>query len=592
MSNSRQEELQAELSRRKELEAELASRKQQSLEQESPQQTSNNGIFDLGDRLGMGMPESARNRGIVDVIRDLVGGVAKGSQNLASAGLEAGEYLTRHGANALGRELGHPVDVPYWNAREYMGLEGDRPINLGKMIASKNPDPMTMAVGQFGLPAASGGLSALRQMLTQGAYGAAQAKPDEQNAFGALPSGRGGAFVENALLAGAPFAFPKLVGMAKNAIKKYLSPQKTYNELINTVSGGKTIPENIKELSERTKYGQKIAKEEALIPKREVMSESGEERIFPSQKKGEKITNDTSSIFAEHPKDITPDKMQKYQKVLKSYYKDGDIDTLIEKGEEIFQHPGLKEKDISKLDEMLIPEKPVKGEYLKTKNPDEHYSEIIQEAHDAYVKNPTFKNSDKLRSRLFKRINELNVRQKAKTITDAQEVELRSLNKSRNAIIRDQDNLIETFSPENKGKYGKFNEKWRNDVRAYEDANTTIKNLKNGNLKNMTPQKITNAFSFPELNPQMQRILKDIGPEGINNIVYNAIGKTKTAKESLKLLENLEKNKGFAQYMTPEIRSYANKMKMQLRNKNAVKWSAGALGAGALYEMGKNALSK
>lgn len=577
MASSRQEELQQELSRRKELESELASRKGQSQQSVQP---SDGGIFNLG-----GGPPS--DRSVMDVIRDLGAGLARGSQNLASAGLEAGEYLTRKGAERLGKSLGHPVKVPYWSAREFMGLEGPNKIDLGKMIEGQRPDPLSQAIGQFGPAIAAGGPNALRQMLTQAGYGATQASPEEKNLLGLLPSGRGGAAIESGALAGLPFAIPKLFGKAKNALSNLLSSESTRQNLLTSLGtkgpgeGLKTIPENIQELGKRLEYGQETAREEALTPKREIMSESGEQRIIPEQIKGKSLVNETSSIFAESPQDITPDKIKQYEKSLKQYYKDGDIDSLIESGEDIFNHPGLNEKDIFKLDQSLIPEKKLKGEYLKIKNPDEHYSEMIQDAHDNYVKNPTFRNSDKLRSRLFKRINELSKRQKAKTITDAQELELSSLTKNRNAIIKDQDKLIETFSPENQEKYGKFNKLWREDVRAYEEAGATIKNMKNRFLNNVTPQKITNAFSFPELKPQVQKVLKDIGPEGINNIIYNEVGRSTNAADALKILEGLERNKGFSPYITPEIRQLINKLRNQLRNQRLLKYGAGTTAIGS-----------
>ena len=551
--------------------------------------------------------EKPYERTPMDALRDVAGGIAGGSQNLASGLLEGGEYITRKGAEMLGKSLGHPVNVPRWNARQFMGLEGNNPVDLQKMIQSKHPDWLSGAIGKYMLPSIAGGTNALRQILMQGAYGASQASPNEQNAMGLLPSGRVGAALESSALAGLPFAFPKMIGMARNSISKYFSPQDTTNKLLAEVGHGKTIPENIKELSARIGYGQKSAKEEALIPKREVMAESGDERIFPSQKKPQELASKTSSIFAEHPADVTPEKMTQYKKALKTYYdgnfthknpdmhiQPGDFDYLVEKGEDIFNHPGLDEKQMSKLEEMLIPEKPVKGEYLRIKNPDEHYSEIIQDAHDAYVKNPTFRNSDKLRSRLFKRINELSRREKLQNITDNQEIELRSLKKNRDAIIRDQEKLIGTFSPENQGKYAQFNKTWREDVRAYEDAGATIKNIKNGHLQNITPSKITSAFSYPELKPEVQKVLKDIGPEGIHNIIFNEIGRAKSPGELLKILDDLEKENGFVPYITPKIRQYTKLIRNQLRNKNILKWGAGLiaapLGAATIYETGKKGI--
>jgi hypothetical protein len=569
MSNSRLDEINQEIDRREAIEAEISKRESQSQQQ----------------------PEEPYKRNVEDVVRDLGAGVARGSQNLASGLLEGGEYLTRKGAEKLGNSLGHPVKVPYWNAREFMGLEGKNPIDLGGMIQGKHPDALSQAVGQFGLPAGIGGANMLRQAATQGAYAASQASPNEKNAFGLLPSGRPGAAIEGVALGALPFAFPKILGVAKNALNDLFGAEKTTKNFLKDLSSGKSITDNMKDLSQRLREGQNTAKEAALIPKREVMAESGDERIFPSQVKGKEVTNKTASIFSDHPDNITPDKIAQHEKALKQYYKDGDIDALIEKGEDTFNHPGLSEKDIAALDQALIPEKAVKGEYLKIKNAEEHYSDLIQEAHDAYSKNPTFRNSDVLRSRLFKRINELNKEKKrVGALSDNKDRELAALTKSRSAIIKDQDNLIKTFSPENKGKYGKFNQTWREDVRAYEEAGSTIKNLKNGYLQTITPAKITNAFAFPELKPELQRILKHIGPEGVNNIVFNELGRTTNAKAAIRLIENLERNKGFSSYITPEIRNFYNTAKRQLRNKNMLKVGSGIAGAGALYETGKNAL--
>ncbi len=553
----------------------------------------NNGIFNLG-----GGPPS--DRSVIDVFIDLGAGLARGSQNLASAGLEAGEYLTRKGAERLGRDLGHSVKVPYWNAREFMGLEGSNKIDLGGMIQGSRPDQLSQAIGQFGPSIAAGGPNALRQILTQAGYGASQASPDEQNALGLLPSGRGGAAIMGGATGALPFAIPKVIGRTVSAFNKYFRPEKTAKEFISQMGGGKTITENIKELGKRLEYGQGTVKEEALTPKREIMAEKGEERTFPSQKKPEEHAFNVGSVFGD-VEDLSKQEMSKFKKAVKTYHEGdyshknpdmhiepGDIDTLIEKGEEIFGHKGLEKNDLLKLDEALIPEQSVKGEYLKIKNPDEHYrSELLQDAHDSYAKNPTFRNSDKLRSRLFKRINELN-KEKTRTgsLSDAKDKELESLTRNRNAIIEDQDKLIETFSPENKEKYGKFNKLWREDQRAYEDAGATIKNLKNGFLNNVTPQNITKAFSFPELKPQVQKVLKDIGPSGVNNIVYNELGRAKGAVDALKILEGLERNKGFAPYLTPEIRQFSQRLRTQLRNKRIAKIGGGAVGLGALGEAG------
>jgi hypothetical protein len=543
-------------------------------------QSQNNNDQRKKDILNMGLSTG-------DFLQDLGAGAMRGGQNIAA--------LLGEGGNALASLLTGGY-APKVNIREEMGLGKNRPVDLGSMFASKKANPLVMGLGQYAPAIIAGGTTLPGQATAMGLYGAAQAQPDQQNAFGLLPQGRGGAAIESAALAGLPFAIPKAIGGIKSFFNKYLTPETTAKNYLNKLGGGQSVTDNIKELSKRLSYGQKTAKQEALLPKRQVMMEQGEDRIFPSQITGKKLTDQVADIFSSHPDELNDKNLYQLSKSLKDYYKgNNDIQGLIEKGEDIFDHPGLEDKDIDKLEGLLIPQKPVKGEYLKIKNPDRHYSEILQEAHDAYASSPTFANSDKLRSRLFKRINELSKRDKVNTLTDSQEKELSSLNKNRSAIIKDQENLISTFSPENQQKYGQFNKLWREDVKAYENAGSTVKNLKNGFLDNVTPDKITNAFAFSELKPQLQKALKDIGPSGINNIIYNELSRTPTAKGIVNTLNDLETHKGFSPYITQEMRNLSHHLKGQLRNKNALKWALGgvaSLGAVDLaYQGGKKVLN-
>lgn len=552
------------------------------------------------ERVNKFMNETGVNRTLVDTARDLGAGALQGGQNMAALLGEAGQgigdimqMIPGFGALQKGAQKATGIQLPDVNIRNELGLGNENPVNAKQLISGKNANPFVQAMGQFLPGALAGGTSLPGQMASNALYAGTQASPQEQNANGILPQGRPGAMIEGGVMGALPFAMKGAGNVIKSVAEKFM-PSKSYNALLESTGGGKNVTENIQELGNRIQYGNKSAKEEALIPKREMMQESGESLIIPEQNKSKKLVDNISDIFSENESIIDPAKKKSITSVIKKYYQDGDIDSLIEKGEDIFNHPGLTEKNILNLEEMLIPEKPLKGNYLKIQNASENYSDILRDAHNSYEKNPTFRNSDKLRSRLFKRINELSGRVKSKTITDAGEKELNSLIKNRQAIIADQDKFISKLSPDNQKKYGKFNKLWREDVQAYEDANTTIKNIKNGHLKNVTPDKLTNAFAFPELNPEMQKVLKDIGPSGINNIIFNELGRTTSAKEALKVLENLENNKGFSTYITPEIRNHMNQLRNRIKNKNALLWGAGIsipalLGSGALYKAGKRA---
>lgn len=117
----------------------------------------------------------------INSARDLAGGVARGSQNLASALLEGGEYITRKGAEKMLKQQGYKdAVVPKWNAREFMGLEGDNQVDLGKMIESDKPNPLISAIGQYGMGGAAGGVRMLPMMAANAANAAVQAKPGER----------------------------------------------------------------------------------------------------------------------------------------------------------------------------------------------------------------------------------------------------------------------------------------------------------------------------------------------------------------------------------------------------------------------------
>lgn len=565
----------AELARR-----ELARRESQSSSQgeNTSPQSSKFKLFNPDKPIGID-PKSLE-RTPLDVGKDLAVGALRGGQNLAATMGEAGQAigslmevspilgplmkLSQHLAKKMG------LGIPEVNIREEMGLGKDRPVDFQKLIGSDRPDKMTQGIGQFGLGAAMGGASLPGQVAGNALWSATQAQPDQQNAMGYLPEGRPGAVIEGGVLGALPLGVMRAAGMGRNAINA-MRPGKAASEFMSEYGGGKTQSENIKELSQRLKYGQKTAKEEALTPKREVMSEEGQTRLFPSQKKGNELTHKTAQIVSDIPEDMTPQNIKLWNKSLKEYYGNNDIDQLVQRAEDIFDHPGLSEKKITQLDEALLPEKPVKGDYLKIKNVDNHYSDLVQEAHDTYVKSPTFKNSSILRSRLFKRINELQKEKKRSgTLSDSKDIELKNLERNRSAIIKDQDNIIKTFKPENREKYGQFNKTWREDVRAYDDANTTLKNMKNGFLEQITPSRISKAFEYPELKPKVQKILKDMGPSGVDNIIYNEIGHLKDPKKIVDALTKMENQKGFGEYISPRIRKFKSDLERKLKIKNAL----------------------
>lgn len=146
----------------------------------------------------------------IDSARDIGGGIMRGEQRLASSGLEAGEYLTRKGAEGLLHATGHKdATVPKWNAREFMGLGEDRPVDLGGMIESNNPNELLSGIGQYGLGMSSLGTK-IPALIGAGAM---------TNAIQAYPGQRIRGATEGAINTALPIGAGKVIAKTGDALR-------------------------------------------------------------------------------------------------------------------------------------------------------------------------------------------------------------------------------------------------------------------------------------------------------------------------------------------------------------------------------------
>jgi|ERR1044071_6631210 hypothetical protein len=163
----------------------------------------------------------------INSLRDFAGGFARQEQNLGAAGLEAGEYLTRKGAEGIGQLMGNPVNIPKWNAREAAGLEGDNQVDLGRMIETKNPDPLLSAIGQYGVGAGALGKGIGSVIAANSLNSAIQAQPGDRLRAG----------VEGAVNVGLPAGLIKgstagyNLAKPSNLLRGTLSPEELQSNL-------------------------------------------------------------------------------------------------------------------------------------------------------------------------------------------------------------------------------------------------------------------------------------------------------------------------------------------------------------------------
>src|SRR5579863_8693250 len=384
----------------------------------SNKQPQENDQNQLSEKLGI-------NRTPFDNIRDIAGGVLNFGQNAAALLGEAGQGI--HQLTGL---------APNVNVREQLGLEGENRINAGDVISSKNPNPLLQALGEYAIPAAMGGLSIPGQAVAGGLYGAANA-PTGQRIISGLKDA-----LMAALIPGGAKTIPK--------IANYLHPEKEARGFLQSLHGG-TSQENAETLAKRIELANRSGKQEALIPKEELMAKEGSSRIIPRVQVEQPNVDKISKIFSD---EASPEQAKKLTDAVKKYYDNGDIGALVEKGEEIFGHEGLSQKEIDKLESLLPFEKKriPTGSYLKMQNAEKTYSANgeLQSLHDAFKKNPSLENADKLKSAISREKRFYERQEENGTIRDPGRKKLAQLEANEDAILKDINNYSKTLSPKEK----------------------------------------------------------------------------------------------------------------------------------------------
>lgn len=167
--------------------------------------------------------------------RDVGTAMIRNAQKTASAGLELGEYLTRKGGEYLGQpiedvttmKMGSKVNIPKWNAREFMGLEGDRPLDLGAPFATKDPNQLLSILGEYGLGGAAGGHKILPLIAANAITSAINAPPGQR--IEAATEGAVGAGVLGGLAKGTAKTVNTL--RPSNLLRGNLTPQELAKNL-------------------------------------------------------------------------------------------------------------------------------------------------------------------------------------------------------------------------------------------------------------------------------------------------------------------------------------------------------------------------
>ncbi|MHB1222321.1 MAG: hypothetical protein ACYC0J_10030 [Gammaproteobacteria bacterium] len=497
-------------------------------------------------------------------IQDFAGGVAKGAQNIAALLGEGGQAI------ASGLTGGY---APTTDIREEMGLGKDRPVDLGGLIASKNPNPLIMGAGQYAPAIAYGGASIPGQAISAGMYGMTQADPDEQNMFGLLPNGRIGRGISDAVstLALGGLGKELLSGLPKTrAVIDKARPAKYSRELMNDLGGLANSEVNAERVATDINKSAQAQKEDALSHQKNVMGQVGKSKINASSRNElpEGNLDKVIKAFGYNPEDIHPEDVSEITSSLKSFRKHNDMDRFIDEVGESLGPKEITEKQQQNIKNML--EVPIEKDlnYLAKDNMKntEYYNGKLEDIHDSFVKNPTFKNAHELESQLGYRERELTKLSKKGTLDRAGGIELQAISKSKKALKSDMADVIGKLPEDLQQDWNLFKKKYRENYTPYESTIPLAK-ISKGETVGTRPETLKKIFSYP--NEKSQKILADLPEETKKNILYNELTDIdpSDARSVVELLDKLEQEKGYAKLFTPEIKKSRDAIKVRLRNK-------------------------
>jgi hypothetical protein len=494
----------------------------------------------------------------VNATRDVLGGVARGSQHLAAALGDAGQYIGDTVAGGITGKKMPKIDID-----EEMGLGKNNPVDLGSMMASQNPNQGLMALGQYGLGAAASGTKVLPMIAGNMANAATQAPVGQREQAG----------VEGAMAGAVPL--PAKIPAAY----KYATPERDVAPFMTKLgNGATTAEENIGQLTNRIQTAARNNKEDALATKQAVIKSAGKDRIdrlpqFDAAKVAKVFTSDKS--------DLTSKNMAALSKAIDNYYKHQNLGKFTDRAENIFGQEALTPAKIDKLDGMLSSRE---SEYLTKGTAHEFYDRDLKKLHEEFEKNPTFVNADKLQSQLGTELGYYQRLSRSGKLDPADMGKLRAFKKSRDLLNADQDSYLAGKSPELQNQYEEFKQKWRDNVVPYSSSKTLRDIVKNGENAGITRSKISSEFSFPDKNSS--KVAKDIGSTGHGNILYNELQKVSPgdAKGLADAILEAKRVKGYQKYVTPELEQAANQFKDRAKwnhHLQALKASAaGAIGGG------------
>ncbi len=363
-----------------------------------------------------------------------------------------------------------------------------------------------------------------------------------------------------------------IAGAAKQGIKKaydYVHPaglERKAEEFRGSLGEG-TSKENIEAMSKRAQFAKGSAREEALIPKRELYKQEGKSNVYDIGKENLPEGNlERIAGMAEPGGQFAKGQMDALSKALKDYRKSGNVDSFLSKSEDIFNIEELPKKAAAKIEDALLLPTKRESKYFGDEGVSEFYGKKgeLKSLHDQFEKKPTLSNYDALQSAIKKQQRVLDQRAKAGTITDVAESKLGQLNENIKNLNADKEQFMQTLPDKMQNLENEFRQKYASGVGKYEKgakdtgASLTLRRLAEGKHSLVTDEQITKVFAHPTAADK--KIMLDMGPSAARNALYSALQKVPVgdAEKMAKTVLDLKRTKGFDEIVTKDMENWAH----------------------------------
>lgn len=206
-----------------------------------------------------------------------------------------------------------------------------------------------------------------------------------------------------------------------------------------------------------------------------------------------------------------------------------------------------------------------------------NYDSDLSDLHNQFIQNPTFGNAHQLQSQLATNIRSLKGGNIAPDIATQNAISY--LQKARGALQNDMSSFLNQESPHLSEMYSNAANNFYQNAAPYR-ANPKIYGMATGDITNLQPSTLGNVFKAPDEN--LNKIIGDLPPETINNLLYTKMGQRVPKMNPDAFMRNYDAldQSGLNSYITPQLQDQISSLKQRMAAKNALQFgTSAALGA-------------